>query len=327
MDVVSKLADHSSLSKECFENGNGQKTQFEKIFPDDELSPKGMWCDDCEIDVVKVKRLLVLNGALREKKTRTISRKAQNELERLTKGFEKLESNPCKCLGDAQKAVAELTKKVKFCTVDNISYEDVFKNTRGRPKKDGEKEEVLATVKVHAAVSINKETVDKAIAQEMMYVILTTDTERNWTMAELLGGYKRQSVIERSWRVCKDPRFFVDSIYLKKPSRIDALLRLMSLAILVYSALEYYLRRTMREHQLSIKNLEGKGRNERPTLMRFFQYVFNNNLSIVGAPHTDILQIPWFNEDLQNIIRCMGPEWTRYFNKETYRGAFNQMTF
>lgn len=28
-------------------------------------------------------------------------------------------------------------------------------------------------------------------------------------------------------------------------------------------------------------------------------------LSIVGAPHTDILQIPWFNEDLQNIIRCM----------------------
>lgn len=100
----------------------------------------------------------------------------------------------------------------------------------------------------------------------------------------------------------------------------------MSLALLVYSALEYYLRQTMREHQLSIKNLEGKGRNERPTLMRFFQYVFNN-LSIVGAQHTDILQRLWFNEDLQNIIRCMGPEWTRYFNKETYRGNFNQMTF
>ena len=60
------------------------------------------------------------------------------------------------------------------------------------------KKEVLAAVKVHAAVSINKETVDKAIAQEMMYVIVTTDTERNWTMAELLGVYKIQSVIERS---------------------------------------------------------------------------------------------------------------------------------
>ena len=103
-------------------------------------------------------------------------------------------ANPCKCLGDAQKAVAELTKIVKFCTVDNISYEDVFKNTRGRPKNDGKKEEVLATVKVHAAVSINKETVDKAIAQEMMYVIVTTDTERNWTMAELLGGIKDRAL-------------------------------------------------------------------------------------------------------------------------------------
>lgn len=39
---------------------------------------------------------------------------------------------------------------------------------------DGKKEEVLAAVKVHVAVSINKETVDKAIAQEMMYVIVTT---------------------------------------------------------------------------------------------------------------------------------------------------------
>ena len=36
------------------------------------------------------------------------------------------------------------------------------------------KKEVLAAVKVHAAVSINKETEDKAIAQEMMYVIVTT---------------------------------------------------------------------------------------------------------------------------------------------------------
>lgn len=112
MDVVSRLADHSSLSKECFEKGKGQKSQFEDIFPDDEQTPLGMWCDDCEIDGVKVKRLHVLNGALREKKTRTISRKAPNELERLTKGFEKFGANPCKCLGNAQKAVAELTKKV-----------------------------------------------------------------------------------------------------------------------------------------------------------------------------------------------------------------------
>lgn len=39
MDVVSRLADHCSLSKECFEKGKRQKTQFEDIFHDDEQTP------------------------------------------------------------------------------------------------------------------------------------------------------------------------------------------------------------------------------------------------------------------------------------------------
>lgn len=330
LEEVSRLTDSNKLSKACFEYAKQHEEQFEPVFPNEEdgQSPLGMWCEDCTIGGNKVKRLLVSNGALREKKTKTITKKAQNELIRVSKAFEKLENKPCKCQPDAQKAVESLLKKLNYCKVENISYEDVYKRTRGRPKKDGSKpKEILEAVKVHATVSLNEEIVKQAIEQEMMYVIITTDTERDWTMAELLGTYKRQSVIERSWRVCKDPRFFVDSIYLKKPSRIDALLWLMSLALLVYSALEYYLRHTMQQHGLTIRNLEGKGRNERPTLMRFFQYVFNNNLTIVGAPNTDILQIPWFDEDLQNIIRCLGFEWTRYFNIETYRGAFDRMSF
>ena len=330
MDVVSRLSDYNKLSRVCFSYASEHKDQFEEIFPKEEdgQSPLGMWCEDCTIGGHKVKRLLVSNGALREKKTKTITKKAQNELERVTKALAKLESKPCKCQPDAQKVVDALIGKLNFCKVENISYENVYKKSRGRPKKDDSKpKEFLDAVKVHATVSLNEEAVKQAIAQEMMYVIITTDTERNWTMAELLGTYKRQSVIERSWRVCKDPRFFVDSIYLKKPSRIDALLWLMSLALLVYSALEYYLRHTMQQHGLTIRNLEGKGRNGRPTLMRFFQYVVNNNLSIVGVPNTDILQIPWFDEDLQNIIRCLGIEWTRYFNIETYRGAFDRMSF
>ena len=67
-----------------------------------------MWCEDCTIGGNKVKRLLVSNGALREKKTKTITKKAQNELIRVSKAFEKLENKPCKCQLDAQKAVEAL---------------------------------------------------------------------------------------------------------------------------------------------------------------------------------------------------------------------------
>lgn len=59
MDVVSRHADHSSLSKECFEKGKGQKTQFEDIFHDDEQTPLGMWCGEWVIGKQKVRKLLV----------------------------------------------------------------------------------------------------------------------------------------------------------------------------------------------------------------------------------------------------------------------------
>ena len=48
-----------------------------------------------------------------------------------------------------------------------------------RTKKNPSSKEILDAVKVHATVSLNEEAVKQAIAQEMMYVIITTDTERN----------------------------------------------------------------------------------------------------------------------------------------------------
>ena len=89
---------------------------------------------------------------------------------------------------------------------------------------------------------INENAVKAAIAQETLYLIAANDTKREWTPAELLSTYKRQSVIERHWRLLKDPTLFLDALYLKTPHRITALLWVMSTALLVYSCLEYRVR-------------------------------------------------------------------------------------
>lgn len=78
--------------------------------------------------------------------------------------------------------------------------------------------------------TVDSQKLQTAVDGELLYVVATTDTERKWTMAELLSTYKRQSVIERCWRCCKNPTMMVDSMYLQKPSRIDALLWLMQTA-------------------------------------------------------------------------------------------------
>ncbi len=60
--------------------------------------------------------------------------------------------------------------------------------------------------------------------------------------AEVIAAYKGQSSVEGGFRFLKDPLFFVSSLFVKKPSRIEGLLMVMTLALLVYSVAQRRLR-------------------------------------------------------------------------------------
>jgi transposase len=63
------------------------------------------------------------------------------------------------------------------------------------------------------------------------------------TAPEMLTTYKWQSTsVERGYRFLKDPLFFADSPFLKKPSRIMALLMVMGLSLRVYALAEHHIR-------------------------------------------------------------------------------------
>jgi transposase len=57
-----------------------------------------------------------------------------------------------------------------------------------------------------------------------------------------IAAYKSQSRVEGGFRLLKDPLFFVSSLCVKKPSRIEGLLMVMTLAVLVYSVTQRRLR-------------------------------------------------------------------------------------
>lgn len=52
---------------------------------------------------------------------------------------------------------------------------------------------------------------------------------------EIIQGYEGQSSVELGFRFLKDPLFFVSSFFIKKASRISALIMVMTLALPVYS--------------------------------------------------------------------------------------------
>ncbi|MDH7487681.1 MAG: IS4 family transposase, partial [Anaerolineae bacterium] len=83
--------------------------------------------------------------------------------------------------------------------------------------------------------------------------------------------YKGQGVgPERGFRFLKDPWFFADSLFLKSPRRMMALVMVMGLALLVYALAERKVRTALQEKGESIPNQVGKP-TQSPTMRRIFQ--------------------------------------------------------
>jgi transposase len=64
----------------------------------------------------------------------------------------------------------------------------------------------------------------------------------NLSNEEVVAAYKAQSQVEGGVRFLKDPLFFVSSLFVKKPTRIQGLLMVMTLALRVYSVAQRRLR-------------------------------------------------------------------------------------
>ena len=86
-------------------------------------------------------------------------------------------------------------------------------------------------VKVHAQAQLDDSAIEQKIKENTYYVICTNDLDRKWTMAELIGVYKKQSVVVRNWRCLKDKKLLINAIYLELPSRINALIWVIDYSI------------------------------------------------------------------------------------------------
>lgn len=74
----------------------------------------------------------------------------------------------------------------------------------------------------------------------------------------LLTYYKEQSPIERGFKFIKDKGIQSSEVYLENENSIAALVMIMVLCLLVYSIVEWIVRKTLKERKLTIRNHVGK---------------------------------------------------------------------
>jgi len=122
---------------------------------------------------------------------------------------------------------------------------------------------------VHARVVADAATILHPQPRQAGVVLGTPIPDTALTEAEGIAGSKGQSAVEGGWRFLKDPGFFVSSLCVTKPSRIQGLLMVMPLALLVYTVAQRRMRPPWARQHDPLPNQSGQP-TSRPTLRWIF---------------------------------------------------------
>lgn len=100
---------------------------------------------------------------------------------------------------------------------------------------------------VEFSLSLNTEAVTQARSCKGRFILGTNVLDETLlSNEEVLKEYKAQSGTERGFKFIKDDTFQVDSVFLKTPRRIEALMMVMTLCLMVYGVSEYDLHQSLK---------------------------------------------------------------------------------
>ncbi len=140
------------------------------------------------------------------------------------------------------------------------------------------------------------------------YFVLATNHLDKYSAQEILKLYKDQGIVERGFRFLKDNTFLASSMFLEKPQRIEALLFIMTLCLTVYSAIEYKVRREMKEKGVTYKN-QVKKEVQNPTA----KWIFYNFTGVHVLYMEGKRQMLNLNKERLKIIRLLGNNYKTYY--------------
>jgi len=241
----------------------------------------------------------------REKKT--FDKKLKKNKETLAKACWHLGNKVFNCPEDAEKAVEVLQKKHPFYSIvfEMVAIKKYKK--QGKPLKNATK--VIKGYKVSWQIVPFEEAQKRAMRRKGRFIIATNNLDPKELSAEdILKHYKEQQKVEGGFRFLKDPWFMIDSFYVHKPSRIEALMMVMTLSLFVYNYGQYYLRKQLKEKSETLPNQLGKP-VQNPTLKWVFQLL--DGIGIVKSYDTARKAYRVFvtnlNDLSRKIINLMGP--------------------
>jgi transposase len=257
---------------------------------------------------IRQRWLLVYSQQAFARESKGLDKRVAKAGEKAEKEWLALQRKTFSCESDAQAAVTHLEQHLPWHT-SLAQITPVKKYAKpGRPAKDAVAQ--IVGWQVTGQLTIKEETVENARQWLGRFIVATNILdEALLTDRSLLNCYKEQSSsVERGFRFLKDPMFFADSLFLKSPARIMAMIMIMGLALLVYALAERQLRQQLAASGETIPDQKGLP-TQTPTMRRVAQ-IFEG---------IDILTIRFDDQIVERrvlnlsplrstIIRLLGPQ-------------------
>jgi transposase len=257
---------------------------------------------------VRQRWLVVYSHQAYQREAKRLAKRIDRAEEAAEKTWRGLQQTTFQCQADALAAAERLGEELAWHRPQAQATALKKYAKPGRPAKDAVPRIVGWQVK--GPLQVKEEVVEEKRRKLGRFLVATNVLdEKELSHESLLSTYKEQGTgVERGFRFLKDPLFFADSLFLKSPARIMAMIMIMGLALLVYALAERQIRRQLAALNQTIPDQKGKP-TQTPTMRRVAQ-IFEG-VDILNIRHDNHLvdrQVLNLTDLRRQIIGLLGPE-------------------
>jgi transposase len=210
--------------------------------------------------------LVVHSDAHDRRKTHALDKRIKDDEEKITRIQLSEQKIAYACRPDAEAALSRFAEQPFHRLVGEI--EEKAHYGKGRRKADGTSTPTHTTYHLKLRVEPKPLAIERAEKETGCFVLISNvpaDGPRAMSARDLLAAYKDQHYIERNFGFLKDP-VIVNSLFLKTPSRIEALGLILVLSLLVWRLMERTMRLSLKERGGTVRGWD-KRQTTRPTML------------------------------------------------------------
>jgi len=263
-----------------------------------------------EHDGVLLKTCVYFNHGMMKQKYQTIEKRTQKEKKSLSNKISKITKNPFfESEADAKKVGDDFVKThEKKLKSHDVTYqvEEIKTPARGKKAKDPSKQKYTTKFRLDFTFEEKENLLElqyQLLMTECMFMLVSNDLSIDGE--KMITEYKTQSSVEVKFRQLKND-YHPNSLYVKKPERVEALMYLSLIGLQVCSLIEHVVRGGLKDDAAFIR-VSGNKKEFSPTFVQILNLLESGGRVLYWENGVEVRSLSKeLTEDQLKILKYMG---------------------